>query len=92
MKVLDHKYKVLFRNRSGRHVITEADPKKIVQLDGYGITNFFILGNLKTIKRILGIHLESTIGGNLIQCANTKFHFQKILHHSILKGTLHGMC
>lgn len=92
MKVLDHKYKVLFKNISGRHVITEADPKKIVQLEGYGITNFFILGNLKTIKRVLGIHFQSTISCNLIKFANMKYYFQKILHHSILKGTLHGMC
>ena len=56
MKVLDHKYKVLLKNISGRHVITEADQKKIVQLDGYGNTNFFILGNLKTTKHILGIY------------------------------------
>lgn len=53
--VLDHKYKVLLENIPGKHVITDLDKsEKIVQLRRHGITNFFILGTLTTIKHVLG--------------------------------------
>lgn len=54
-KVLDHKYKEILQNISGRHIITEiGNPEKIVRIRKHGITNFFILANLKSIQQVLG--------------------------------------
>lgn len=57
--MLDHKYKALLQNIPTRHVITEiakkADlPKQIENLRNLDISNYFILGNLESIKLVLG--------------------------------------
>lgn len=53
--MLDHKYKELLQSVTGRHIITEiGKPEKIVRIRQHGITNFFILGSLNSIKRVLG--------------------------------------
>lgn len=52
---MDHKYKTLLDNVQTRHIITEiVSPDQIIRLRKLDITNFFILGNLESIKNILG--------------------------------------
>lgn len=57
--VLDHKYKKLLKSVPGQRIITEiGTPDKIIQLREIGITNFFILGSLESIKRVFGTILS----------------------------------
>lgn len=57
--VVDHKYKALLQNIPTRHVITAiANDKEradqIVKLRNLDINNYFILGTVESIKKVLG--------------------------------------
>lgn len=56
---MDHKYKSLLQNVACRHLITPIKDgnqnlaDQLTQLRKLDIVNFFILGNLNSIKRVL---------------------------------------
>lgn len=55
---MDHKYKSLLQNVATRHIIApikEADKiaDQLTQLRKLDIVNFFVLGNLQSVKRVL---------------------------------------
>ena len=58
--VVDHKYKALLQNIPTRHVITAIAPTKpaiseqIVKLRNLDINNYFILGTLQSVQKVLG--------------------------------------
>jgi hypothetical protein len=57
--VVDHKYKALLQNIPTRHVITAiANDKEradqLVKLRNLDINNYFVLGTLESIKKVLG--------------------------------------
>jgi glutamate receptor, ionotropic, invertebrate len=57
--VVDHKYKALLQNIPTRHVITAIAGEKdraeqLVKLRNLDINNYFILGTLESIKKVLG--------------------------------------
>jgi glutamate receptor, ionotropic, invertebrate len=57
--VVDHKYKALLQNIPTRHVITAIAADKdraeqLVKLRNLDINNYFILGTLESIKKVLG--------------------------------------
>jgi len=58
--VVDHKYKALLQNIPARHVITAIalDAKdrgdQIMKLRNLDINNYFILGTIDSIKKVLG--------------------------------------
>jgi glutamate receptor, ionotropic, invertebrate len=57
--VVDHKYKALLQNIPTRHVITAIAGDKdraeqLVKLRNLDINNYFILGTLDSIKKVLG--------------------------------------
>lgn len=58
--VVDHKYKALLQNIPTRHVITAIAPndkeraEQLVKLRNLDINNYFILGTLESIKKVLG--------------------------------------
>lgn len=62
---MDHKYKSLFRDMNINFVMTEIGMKPIYKLLSLNYTNFFIMGNLKTIKHVLGMKCDF-IMSNLI--------------------------
>lgn len=51
---MDHKYKSLFRDININYVMTEMKIKSMFKLIRLNYTNFFIMGNLETIKYVLG--------------------------------------
>lgn len=57
--VVDHKYKALLQNIPTRHVITaiandRERTEQITKLRNLDINNYFILGTLDSIKKVLG--------------------------------------
>lgn len=54
---MDHKYKSLLRNLPTRHIIVRVNEtsikEQLVRLRNLEIVNFFILGNITTIKNVL---------------------------------------
>lgn len=58
--VVDHKYKALLQNIPTRHVITaiaandKERAEQLVKLRNLDINNYFILGTLESIKKVLG--------------------------------------
>jgi glutamate receptor, ionotropic, invertebrate len=57
--VVDHKYKALLQNIPTRHVITaiakDGDrEEQLVKLRNLDINNYFILGTVESIKKVLG--------------------------------------
>lgn len=56
---MDHKYKSLLQNVACRHIITpikdgtQTLADQLTQLRKLDIVNFFVLGNLNSIKRVL---------------------------------------
>lgn len=56
---MDHKYKSLLQNIACRHIITPMKEGKtnlenqLTELRKLDIVNFFLLGNLNNIKRVL---------------------------------------
>lgn len=54
---MDHKYKSLLRNLPTRHIIVRVNEtsikEQLIRLRNLEIVNFFILGNLTTIKNVL---------------------------------------
>jgi hypothetical protein len=68
--VVDHKYKALLQNIPTRHVITaiandrdRAD--QLVKLRNLDINNYFILGTLESIKKVLGKFSSRLIASKL---------------------------
>lgn len=55
IQVMDHKYKTLFRDININYVMTEIKMKSILKLVSLNYTNFFIMGNLETIKHVMGM-------------------------------------
>lgn len=88
VKVLDHKYKALLQNIPTRHVITEIGPKaelpkQIENLRNLDINNFFLLGNMESIKDVLGefshwLNLYS-INCNILYMINFRVRQTRIL-------------
>lgn len=73
--VVDHKYKALLQNIPTRHVITaiageRERSEQITKLRNLDINNYFILGTLESIKKVLG---ESKSRVSIISCLSS-FH------------------
>lgn len=55
ISVMDHKYKALLQNIPTKHIMAEfASAEQIITLRKLDITNFFVLGSLKSITNVLG--------------------------------------
>ncbi|XP_054258118.1 ionotropic receptor 25a-like [Macrosteles quadrilineatus] len=73
---MDHKYKALLRNLATRHIIIRVEEPKaikeqLIRLRNLDIVNFFILGNLTTIKNVLDM-------ANVNKYFNKKFAWHAI--------------
>lgn len=82
---MDHKYKSLLQNVATRHVITpikENIHEQLQSLYKLDIVNFFILGSLKNIKKVLD-------GADSVQFFNRKFAWHAITQD---KGDVKCQC
>jgi glutamate receptor, ionotropic, invertebrate len=70
--VVDHKYKALLQNIPTRHVITaiakdEDRKEQLVKLRNLDINNYFILGTVESIKKVLGKCQSDDFSYSIIQ-------------------------
>ncbi|KAG8281110.1 hypothetical protein J6590_065156 [Homalodisca vitripennis] len=84
---MDHKYKALLRNLPTRHILVRVEEPKaikeqLIRLRNLDIVNFFILGNLTTIKSVLDM-------ANVNRYFNKKFAWHAITQE---KGQLKCSC
>uniref|UniRef100_A0A1B6MPB2 Ionotropic glutamate receptor L-glutamate and glycine-binding domain-containing protein n=1 Tax=Graphocephala atropunctata TaxID=36148 RepID=A0A1B6MPB2_9HEMI len=84
---MDHKYKALLRNLPTRHILIRVEEPKaikeqLIRLRNLDIVNFFILGNLTTIKNVLDM-------ANINRYFNRKFAWHAITED---KGQLKCSC
>lgn len=93
--VVDHKYKALLQNIPTRHVITAIAKEsersdQLTKLRNLDINNYFILGTLDSIKKVLGECRSHT----LIKVRNRSFHVyrQSIISTFIMFNTLSPLC
>lgn len=54
---MDHQYKSLLLNIATRHLISELNPEiieeQLLKMRKFNLVNFFILGNLETVKQVI---------------------------------------
>lgn len=73
---MGHKYKALLRNLPTRHIIINVDQQRgikdlLIRLRNLDVVNFFIIGNLTTIKNVLDM-------ANINKYFNKKFAWHVI--------------